>query len=60
MAFRRYMCTTNIDYAYSMVGMGTLSGTSSGLEQGADGFTSRNSVGSEDETLSCGLSEKIG
>lgn len=59
MAFHRYMYTTNTSYADTVVGMGTLSSTSSALDRGTYRFASSTSVGAEDETPSCGPSQQI-
>lgn len=52
MAFRRYICTTNVRYADIVVGLGTLSNTTNALDQGTYGFPSNSSVGHEDENPS--------
>ena len=59
MAFRRYMSTTNIDYPDIVVVMGTLSNTSSELDEGTHDLTTSNGIKSRDGTLSSEPSQQI-
>ena len=52
MAFRSHICTTNTRYADIVVGLGTLSSTTKGLDKGMYGFPSNSSVGHEDKAPS--------